>query len=352
MIVPSIRIGESVIGAGMPCFIIAEAGSNHNGEFELALKLIDVAVEAGADAVKFQTFTAEKIAARTESSIAKLAGSGFEKTGTTLFELYKKCEMPREWLEKLSKYCKKKKIVFLSTPFDNEAVDVLDGLNVPCFKIASFELVDIPLLKYVAKKNKPIILSTGMATLGEIEDAVSAIKNEGNDQIALLHCGIEYPPRWEDVHLLAMDTMKKAFPYPIGYSDHTLGITVPIAAVARGACIIEKHFTVDNSLVGPDHKFALNPQQLRTMVDEIRHTELCLGSFEKKPVEREMIHRRRGRRSLFACTNIFSGTVITSDMLAVLRPGIGLMPKFLEVVVGRLAKRDIPAHSPITWDDI
>jgi len=343
-----VMIGKRAVGASEPCFIIAEAGSNHDRKLGQAKQLIDVAVEANADAVKFQTFVAEKIAARTKADVARIDYGG----ARSLFELYKNLELPREWQRELSLYCRKRDILFLSTPFDEEAVDQLEGLGVEAFKIASFELVHLPLLKCVARKGRPIILSTGMANLGDIEDALQVIREEGNEQAILLHCAINYPPPLESVNLAAMDTLRQAFQVPVGYSDHTLGVTVPIAAVARGANVIEKHFTIDKTLPGPDHSFALDPDELKAMVRSIREAEAAIGTPVKKAAPDEVEHLKRGRRSIFARVNIPKGAIISERMLAVLRPGIGLAPKYLEIIVGRKAQRDIVANEPITWDSV
>ena len=345
-----IRIAGKTIGPGHPCFIIAEAGSNHDRDLGQAKRLIDTAVAAGADAVKFQTFTAEKIAANTSHEIMKL-GNEYEGV-PTLFELYKGLELPREWQAELTEYAIQKGIIFLTTPFDYDAVEQMEELNVPAYKIASFELVDLPFLNYISKKGKPVILSTGMASLGEIEEALEAVYAAGNRQAALLHCGISYPMPLRDVNLAVMDTLNTAFQVPVGYSDHSLGITVSIAAAARGAMVIEKHFTIDNSLKGPDHKFALNPDELKAMVKGIREAEKCVGSPVKRLAESEKIHHQRGRRSIFAATDIPRGTVITGEMLAILRPGVGLHPRYLDTVIGRKAAVDIKANDPITWDKI
>lgn len=344
----NIKIGNKVIGKDNPCFIIAEAGSNHDGKLEQAKKLIDVAVSAGADAVKFQSFKADKIAAKTKDDIVKIDIAGAK----TLFDLYKNLELPQEWLEELIEYAEEQGIIFLSTPFDEESADILDEIGVPAFKIASFELVHLPLLRHVARKNKPIILSTGMANLGEIEEAINVILSEGNNKIILLHCGIGYPLPMEAVNLAAMETLRQTFSCPVGYSDHTMGITIPIAAVSRGANVIEKHFTINRNLPGPDHSFALEPDELKAMVQAIRDVEKAIGSPRKEVLENELIHYRRGRRSIFAKVKIPKGTKITEDMLAILRPGIGLKPKYLEIVIGREAKVDIEAQEPITWDKI
>jgi len=343
-----VMIDQRAVGAGDPCFIIAEAGSNHDRKLEQARQLIDVAVEARADAVKFQTFTAEKIAARTKVAIARINFGG----ARSLFELYQKMELPREWQRELSAYCRERGIIFLSTPFDDEAVEQLDDLGVEAFKIASFELVHLPLIRHVARKGKPVILSTGMANLGDIEDALRVIYEQGNEQVILLHCAINYPPPFENVNLAAMDTIRQAFQVPVGYSDHTLGLTVPIAAVARGANVIEKHFTIDKTLPGPDHSFALNPDELKAMVQNIREAEAAIGSPLKRAAVDEVEHLKRGRRSVFARVDILAGTAITEEMVAVLRPGVGLKPKYLEMIVGRKARRDIEAHEPITWYNV
>ena len=343
-----VKIGDRVVGPGEPCFIIAEAGSNHDGKLEQAKQLIDVAADSGADAVKFQTFQAGKIAARTKDKIVNIDLAGAK----TLYELYEKMELPREWQGELRDYTRGKGIIFLSTPFDEEAVDELEALGVPAFKVASFEMVHLPLLKHIARKGKPVILSTAMANLGEIEEAIEAIRGEGNDRIVLLHCGVGYPLRVEDVNLAAIDTLKESFPYPVGYSDHTLGLVVPIAAVARGADMIEKHFTIGRNLPGPDHPFALEPQELKAMVQGIREAEKAIGSPRKSVLDSELSYYHRGRRSLFARVDIPKGTVITEDMLAVLRPGIGLKPKYLDIVIGRKAQVDIKGEEPITWDKI
>ncbi|WP_418791006.1 pseudaminic acid synthase [Phosphitispora sp. TUW77] len=348
--VNDITIGSKTIGPGSPCFIIAEAGSNHDRDLGQAKQLIDVAVEAGADAVKFQTFTADKIAANTVHEIMKL-GNEYEGV-QTLYELYKGLELPREWQHELMEYAVGKGIIFLTTPFDYDAVEQMEVLNVPAYKIASFELVDLPFLNYIAKKGKPVILSTGMASLGEIEEALDAVYKSGNRQAVLLHCGISYPMPLQEVNLAVMETLNIAFQVPVGYSDHTLGITVPIAAAAWGARVIEKHFTIDKTLKGPDHKFALNPVELKAMVKGIREAEMCVGSPVKRLAESEKIHHMRGRRSIFAVTDIPRGTEITGEMLAILRPGVGLHPRYLDKVIGRKASVDIKANDPITWDNI
>jgi N-acetylneuraminate synthase/N,N'-diacetyllegionaminate synthase len=348
--IKDITIDDHTIGENKPVFIIAEAGSNHDGKLEQAFKLIDVAKRSGADAVKFQTFLADKIVAKTRDRASYL--DKLVSKDQSMHDIFKKLEMPREWLPELMAYCKQNDIMFLSTPFDEEAVEQLEKIDIAAYKIASFELVHIPLLKEVAKTGKPIILSTGMANLGDIEEALEAIYKEGNEKVILMHCGINYPANFEDVHLRAMLTMRQAFQLPVGYSDHTSGITVPIAATALGACSIEKHFTLDRTLPGPDHPFALEPDELAAMVKGIRECEKTLGQPIKTTAESEKEMYTLGRRSIFAKTDIPKGTIITGDMLAVLRPGLGLMPKYMPIVIGRTAQKDIHADEPITWDKI
>lgn len=345
---PRVQVANRIIGEGEPCFVIAEAGSNHDGKLEQAKRLIDIAADSGADAVKFQTFRADKIAARTRNRIVNIDIADSK----TLYELYKKVELPWKWHSELTGYARDKGIIFLSTPFDEEAVDELDVLGIPAFKVASFELVHLPLLRHIARKGKPIILSTAMANLGEIEEAIEAILKEGNDQIILLHCGVGYPLKVENVNLAVLNTLKQAFVYPVGYSDHTLGIAVPIAAVTCGAKVIEKHFTISRSLAGPDHPFALQPEELKAMIRGIREAEKAIGSPGKGVLDSELVHYRRGRRSIFATMDIAKGTIIGENMVSILRPGIGLKPKYLHIVIGRKAQVNIAANEPMTWDKI
>ena len=343
-----IRIGERVVGPGHPVYVIAEAGSNHDRKMDQAKRLVDIAVEAGADAVKFQTFQAEKIATRAHVKIRYLEELGLHIQ--EMQDLYRPLELPREWHAELAEYAALQGIDFLSTPFDEEAVDLLDDIGVQAFKIASFELWHLPLIRHASSKGKPIFLSTGMANLGDIEDALSAVRTEGNDQAALFHCAISYPVPFQDVNLRAMHTMQQAFGVPVGLSDHSAGITVPIAATALGACMIEKHFTLSRTLPGPDHRFAIEPHELTAMVRAIRDTEQALGSPIKAHTPAEDEYRLQGRRSIHAIRDIPKGTVITREMVAILRPGTGVLPKFLDIVVGRRAATDIAAHEPITWE--
>ena len=340
-----IRIGDKIVGHDEPCFIIAEAGSNHNGSLEQAKKLVDVAAEAKADAVKFQIFKAESLYSKYTPEFSYLKGQN-------TYELIKSIETPREWIKELAEYCKSKNIIFFASPFDFEAIDILDKY-VPAFKIASFEITDLELLKYAAEKGKPMIISTGMANLGEIEDAITAIRSVGNENIILLHCNSLYPTPVEIANLRAIETMRTAFKVPVGFSDHTLGIHIPIAAVAMGACLIEKHFTLDRTLPGPDHSFAIEPDELKEMVRCIREVEKAKGSGikEKSDLESEEMYVK-ARRSIHAKVDIPKGTKITRDMLIIKRPGYGIKPKFIDMVVGREAKKDIREDEWVTWDAV
>jgi N-acetylneuraminate synthase len=345
-----VLIGERLIGEGEKCFIIAEAGSNHNRDFNQALRLIDVAVEAGADAVKFQTYSAEKIYSKKTPKMSYLKKKGLTREDESVWDLIKRIEMPRQWHKDLMEYCNEKGIIFLSTPFDLQAVDELEEIGVLAHKIASFEITHLPLLEYVAKTGKPIILSTGMADLSDIETALDVIYRQSNDKVILLHCAINYPPRYEDLNLRAIKTMEQAFQVPVGFSDHTLGITSDIAAVALGAKVIEKHFTLDRNLPGPDHPFALEPDELKSMVQAIRDTEKALGSPIKKHTQAEEEMYRLARRSLVAACRIPKGTKITAEMIDVKRPGYGIPTKLMDVVIGRVARVDIEEDEILSWE--
>lgn len=337
------------------CFIIAEAGVNHNGYIETAKKLIDVAVNAGADAVKFQTFKAEKIV----TAITPKAKYQIENTGTneTQFEMLKKLELDFNAHKELIAYCKKKNIIFMSSPFDEISTDMLDDLGMSIFKIPSGEITNKPLIQHIASKRKPIILSTGMSYLGEIEKAVNWIHEAGGYrtdkklQLTLLHCVSNYPAAVEDVNLLSMKTMKKAFGLPVGYSDHTIGIEIPIAAVAMGAKVIEKHFTLDRNMEGPDHKASLEPEELKTMVKAIRNVVMAMGDGLKRPAGSEDDTKVIARKSLVATRDIKKDETIDKQCIAIKRPSDGIAPEFIKQVVNKKAKNDIKKDSVIKWDD-
>lgn len=342
-------IGNRKLGKNAPVFIIAEAGSNHDRKLNQAKKLIEIAAEAEADAVKFQTYSAETLYSKKTPNPNYLNGKMEQKS---IWQLIKHIELPREWQGELADYSRSHDLIFLSTPFDYKAIEELEALDVLAYKIASFEIVDLPFLKEIAKKNKPIILSTGMASLGDIEDAINSIKKVEDVPIALLHCAINYPPPFEDLNLKAIKTLQRVFQVPIGYSDHTMSVVIPSICVALGACIIEKHFTIDRKLKGPDHKFALEPREFKQMVKYIRETEASLGSSRKYMPKSEENLFKLARRSIIARKKIPKGKIIQKSDLIIKRPGYGIAPKFIDIVVGRTAKKDIDEDDIITWEMI
>lgn len=345
-----IIIEKNIVGLKNPCFVIAEAGVNHNGDIALAKKLIDAAVEGGADAVKFQTFKTENVVTLTAEK------AEYQKDTTSKeesqYEMIKKLELSESDFWDLSEYAKKAGIIFLSTPFDEESVDLLDQIGVPAFKIPSGEITNFPLLKKIAQKSKPIILSTGMATLSEVEEALSYLKKHRANEIVLLHCTTSYPTPMNSVNLRAMETLRCAFQVPVGYSDHTEGITIPVAAVAMGACVIEKHFTLDRALPGPDHRASLEPQELVAMVRAVRDVELALGNGIKGPTEEEEAIKRVARRSIVAKTNIRAGEMLKESSLAIKRPATGIEPRYFGSIVHKRAKTQILKDQVIQWDMI
>lgn len=344
-----IKINSKLIGLGQPCFIIAEAGVNHNGSLKIAKKMIDSAKSAGADAVKFQTFKADDLVIP-ETQMAEYQRNNLKKD-ISQNEMLKKLELPFSAFRKLKKYCDQKNIIFLSSPHTESAVDFLDALT-PAYKIGSGDLTNHILLEKIAKKKKPIILGTGMATLKEIRLAIQTIKKSGNNKIILLHCTTNYPcPLWQ-VNLTAMQTLKKQFNLPIGYSDHTLGSLVPIMAVSLGAVIIEKHFTLSQSLPGPDHKASLEPKTLKDMIKKIRQAEIALGTSAKKPTKEELEIKKYIRKSIVAIVDIPANTKITKNMLAIKRPGTGISPKEIQKIIHKKTKKDIKKNELISWQKI
>lgn len=334
----SIKISNKHVGGNNPTFIIAEAGVNHNGKISLAKKLVDVAVKADADAVKFQTFKSEGVVSAGVDS-ANYANKNIGKNVKQL-DMIKSLELTYKDFEKLKSYCDKKKIIFLSTPHSFDAIDFLDDL-VPAYKFGSGDITNIPALKHAAKKGKPMILGTGMSTLEEIKHAIKAIKLVGNKKIIALHCTTSYPCAIDDVNLNAMVTMQEKLGCIVGYSDHTLGISVPIMATTMGAKVIEKHFTIDKNFPGPDHKASLEPDELKNMIIEIRNTEKALGGFEKKPTKSEKEIMKLVRKSIVAKIDIEKGSFIKRDMIDIKRPGNGLKPSDLDKIVGKKAKKQI-----------
>ena len=343
-----IDFGGRLIGEGHPAFVIAEAGVNHNGDLELGRSLIREAKAAGADAIKFQSYKAGKISTRTAPRYWVEA----DDPDGSQYDTFAKLDSfgPEEHAELFS-FAAELGLPCFSAPFDDEAVDMLDELGVPGFKIASADLTDHPLLERVARTSKPVILSTGLATIAEIGEALEVVRGCGNDQIVLLHCTLQYPCDAENANLRMMLHMKAAFPdVPIGLSDHTLGIAVPQAAVALGAVAVEKHYTVDKTLPGsPDHHLSVDHHDLRRMMEGIRTIEKAMGRYEKGPVEAESEAYRYARRSIVSAAAIPAGATITRDMLTFKRPGTGIYPKFVDVVVGRTASRDIPEDTVLEW---
>ncbi|MEF8847733.1 MAG: N-acetylneuraminate synthase [Candidatus Thermoplasmatota archaeon] len=344
-----IHILDKKIGKNHPCFVIAEAGVNHNGKLNLAKKLVDVAVDAGADAVKFQTFRSEGVVtdkADTASYVKKNIGKNIKQ-----IEMIKNLELKYDEFRELKNYCDNKNIIFLSTPHSFDAIDFLDDL-VPAFKFGSSDLTNIPTIKHAAKKGKPIILGTGMATLQEVKDAISSIKKTGNDNIIVLHCTTNYPCPFEEVNMNAMITMQKKLDCLVGYSDHTMGISVPVMAATLGAVVIEKHFTIDRNLSGPDHNASLEPTELKNMVTEIRNVEKALGRSEKKPTDSEKEIMNVARKSIVAKKDIKKGEIIRRKLLCIKRPGIGLHPKEINNILGKKTRKDIKKDELILKKDI
>lgn len=343
----TIKIGKKLIGENKPCFIIAEVGVNHNGDISIAKKLVDAAINAGADAIKFQTFKAEGVVTK-NIDIAPYAKKNLGKNSKQ-YDMIKKLELTYDEFKKLKKYCDKKNIIFLSTPHSFDAIDFLDGL-IPAYKFGSGDLTNIPSLRYTAKKGKPIILGTGMSNIQEIKKAIDAIKSKGNNKIIVLHCTTNYPCKLDDVNLKAMITIKEKFDCLVGYSDHTKGALVPIMAVAMGACTIEKHFTLDKKMKGPDHKASMEPDEFKKMITEIRNAEKALGSPIKKPTDAEKTIIKFVRKSVVAKKDIKKGKIITKDSLLIKRPGTGLEPVYMDKIVGKKARRNITKDEVLQID--
>jgi pseudaminic acid synthase len=345
-----IDIGTRKIGPGNPVWIIAELSANHNQDFDQAVQLIKAAKEAGADAVKLQTYTPDTMTIDCDSKYFRI-GKGTVWEGKNLYELYEEAYTPWEWQPKLKKIANDLGMDLFSTPFDCTAVDFLEKMDITAYKIASFEIVDIPLIQYVSQTDKPIIMSTGMATLAEIDEAVTAARIAGCKELALLKCTSEYPADPVDMNLHTIPHMAESFSVPVGLSDHTLGIAVPIAAVALGASIIEKHFTLSRAIFGPDSAFSLEPHEFKAMVDAIRITEQALGEISYEVTEHEAASRIF-RRSLFVVKDIKTGDTFTENNIRSIRPGFGLAPKLLREIIGRKALFDVKKGTPISWNII
>lgn len=346
-----VRLGNREVGPGMQPYIIAEIGSNHNGDMNLCRELIDAAASAGVDAVKFQSWTDRSLIAEEEYA-RNTEYSDKKKHFGSLREMVTAYQLTEGQHREASAYCHDRGVVFCSTPFSAQEVDLLDELSVPFFKVASMDVVHLPLLRYVARKQRPILLSTGMATLAEIERAIETIRGEGNEQIVLLHCISIYPPEYETIHLRNIDTLQRSFGFPVGFSDHTLGTAIPLAAVALGACVIEKHFTLDQDMAGWDHAISADPEQMRTIVYESQNIFMALGDGTRTVSAGEMEKRKKFRRSLVTRRTLNRGSVLTEADLDAKRPGTGIGPDKLGYVIGRRLNSDLSADQVLRWEHL
>jgi N-acetylneuraminate synthase len=342
-----IQINRRRVGPGLPVYIVAEMSANHGHDFEQAVKIIEAAKAVGADAIKLQTYTPDTLTINCSNDYFQI-GKGTIWGGRNLYDLYSEAFTPWDWQPKLKKIANDLGLDLFSTPYDDMAVEFLEEMEVPAYKIASFELVDLPLIQRVAQTGKPIILSTGMATLEEIEEAVQTARNAGAAQVALLKCTSAYPALPEEMSLRTIPDLEKRFQIPIGISDHTLGIAVPIAAMVLGACIVEKHFTLSRSVSSPDSTFSFEPHEFKAMVEAIRVAEKAIGQVRYEMTEQET-NNRVFRRSLFVVQDIKAGEVFTKKNVRSIRPGYGLHTRYLEDILGRRASRNIPRGTPLDW---
>jgi len=344
---PEFSIGKNAIGPGHPVYIVAEMSANHNQDFKQALAIIAAAKQAGADAIKIQTYTASTITLNARNEYFNVTGTIWE--GKNLYDLYQEAQTPWDWQPKLKAYADEIGIELFSSPFDETAVDFLEDMAVAAYKVASFELVDIPLLKKIAATGKSVIVSTGMATLVEIEEAVAVLRATGNDQVALLKCTSAYPAPVEEMNLQTIPHLANTFQLPVGLSDHTLGDEVAIAAVALGACVIEKHLTLSRQTPGPDSSFSMEPHEFTAMVDRIRCVEKALGkvTYEMTTKQKECL---KYRRSLFIAADMKPGDVFTPRNVRSVRPADGLHTRFLPDILGKKVTRAVQKGTPLTWD--
>ncbi len=342
-----ITINNRCVGPGFPVYVVAEMSANHNQDFDRAIRLVEAAKQAGANAIKLQTYTPDTMTIDCDSEHFQIQGTLWD--GRTLYDLYKEAYTPWDWQPRLKQIADELGIDLFSTPFDVTAVDFLEDMGVPAYKIASFENVDLPLLRQIAATGKPVIMSTGMATLAEIDEGVRAIRESGSGQLALLKCVSAYPARPGEMNLRTIPNLAETFHLPVGLSDHTLGTAVPVAAVALGACIVEKHFTLSRAIPGPDSAFSLEPQEFDEMVRDIRVAERALGQVCYEVTEQELASRDL-RRSLFVVRDVEAGEMFTAENVRSIRPGHGLHPRHLGEVIGRRASRDIERGTPLAWD--
>lgn len=339
-------INKRTIGPGQPVYVIAEMSANHDQNFEKAVKIIEAAGKAGADAVKTQTYTADTITLECDNEYFRIKGTLWE--GRNLYQLYQEALTPWEWVPRLKKVCHDLGMDFFSTPFDHTAVDFLEKMEVPAYKVSSFELVDIPLLKRIAATKKPIIMSTGMATADEIGEAIRTIADAGGPAVALLKCTSAYPAPMEEMNLNTIPYFIKTYGVPVGLSDHTMGSASAVAAVALGACIVEKHLTLSRQDPGPDSAFSTEPEEFKSMVDDIRAVEKALGKATYEITEKQK-ENRVFRRSLFVVKDIKAGDVLSKDNVCSIRPGHGLHTRYLEQILGKKSTRDVKKGTPLDW---
>lgn len=343
---PNFKIGAREIGIGKPSYIIAELSANHNKSLQIALDSIAAAKEAGADAVKLQTYTPDTLTINCDNEHFRIKG-GTLWDGKTLYDLYGEAYMPWEWHAQLIQKAQEINIDIFSTPYDKTALDFLENLNMPVYKIASFEMVDIPLIKLIASKQKPIIMSTGMSTMAEIEEAVEAIRSQGNNQIALLKCTSAYPAPIHEMNLLGIKELRERFNVVVGLSDHTLGSEIASLSIALGGCIIEKHFTLARKNGGADSSFSLEPNELKEMIEKVRNAEKALGKITFGENEKEK-NSKIFRRSLFVVQDVKKGEAFSADNIRSIRPGAGLAPKHYDALIGKKASQDIVRGTPLS----
>lgn len=341
----AIKVFNRSMGSGKPMFIVAEMGQNHNGSLQLAKKILEAAKKAGVDAVKLQTLTAEKLVSKKTSTYGTLDPNLPKKQ----WLMYKQAELSRENHRKLFVYAKEIGLSIFSTPFDEENADFLESLGMSLFKVASGDLTHHALLKHIACKKKPMIISTGMATLKEVKEAVKVVENAGNNKIILLHCTSSYPCKPQHVNLNAVRVLMREFPYPVGLSDHTLDDMAAVALAAMGGSVLEKHFTCDKKIKGIDHWLSLDGKEMQALIAKVRATETMLGEEKKAPNQSEKEAMKLARRSVISTQDIYPGMQITQDMISIRRPGVGILPKDVDKVVGRVAKVVIRAETPVQW---
>ena len=347
----AVTLGHATVGAGQPPFIIAEVGSNHNGDMDLCRQLIDAAAEAGANAVKFQSWSETSLIAKEEYD-RNAEYSDRKKHFGSLREMVRAYQFTPDQHREALAHCRERGITFCSSAFSTREVDLLEELDVPFHKIASMDITNLPLLVHVARMQRPVIISTGMATLGEVEQAVQLVRDQGNEQIVLLHCVSIYPPAAETIHLRNMATLCDAFDVPVGFSDHTLGTSIPLAAIALGACVIEKHFTLDKDMAGWDHAISADPAEMRTIVEEGLIVHKALGSSSRSVSVSEFEKRKQFRRSLVTRLPLARGHALVEDDLDAKRPGTGVAPDELRYVLGRRLVDDVEADHVIRWKDL